>query len=313
MDHDDRVEFYKHAHAFADRHNQDMCGFDMLQKRIGTESKYGEIYQANLNNKTIEAAVKLMPINHKHRREIKYYEELNKLVTKNINPHFPIVFFSKTCKQCPFKNRAVEDCYVVMKEFADGDLKSWLKHIHSIDEHLSEICQLMIIIIGLAQKKIIHYDLHWGNLLYHKTPKQNLNKYMYYIIQGHDVYIKMKGYHWIIWDFGLSKNYSSKEPKKNTFTIDLYNISGVAQWSKEDEYTDIIKPVPPKIADLYEMIGDATHDARYNSSETEIDFFMFKFKQNVDAINKNILLIDPKIPPPPSNIINPSKPYTITD
>lgn len=315
MDQNKRILFFQNANEFADRHSTNVCGFDMLKKRLGTESKYGEVFQADLKYRTspVHAAVKLMPINMQNLHEIEYYVDFNKLVISNINPHFPLVFFSKTCKQCPFRARNVADCYVIMKEFANGDLKTWLKSYHSVQEHLSYLAQIAIVIIGLTQKRVIHNDLHWGNMLFHKTPKNNMDRYMYYTVDGHQVYIKMKGYHWVVWDFGLSKKYSSSRPTKNAFSIDLHRICGVVDWVNDRESSH--KPLPSSIIELYDAIDDTTEAARNTTTpsdgvQTAIYFLLYTLKPYMDYIDNTILIIDPTTPP--EHVINPDQPYNVT-
>lgn len=316
MDHTDRMKFFTNAYNFAKRHGAEMCSFDMLGKRIGPKSKYGEVYEASLQTSNpIAAAVKLMPINHRNEREIQYYSEFNNLVTLHINPHFPIVFFSKTCKQCPFTSKDTSDCYVVMKEYANGDLKTWMKRNHTIADHLSFIAQLAIIIIGLAQQKVIHNDLHWGNLLFHKTPKKNMNKYMYYIVDGHEIYIKMTGFHWVVWDFGLSKDYSSSNPTKTAFTVDLHRITGIVDWIQDKNKSDSVglKPLPPQIFGILDYIGGLTYNAAIDTevARTEINFLISNLKTVMDFIDPTVLLIDPVNVPPNNHVINPTTPYMV--
>lgn len=307
MDHAVRMKFYDQAQNFAKQHSVNMCGFQkgfVIKRRIGSESKFGEVYLASSSptssNKVIDAAMKLMPVNLANREEINYYKLFNAFAINHINPHFPLIFYSITCSQCPFQAMKHDNCYVILKEYSDGDLKQWTKSTHSIQEHISFWAQLCIIGTGLEREHVIHKDLHWGNLLYHKVPKKNAYKYMYYTFADHHIYIKFIKDHWILWDMGKSiRNNGSV----TSLTTDIPRITNVPKWAAK-RYNSF----PQVIEGLCDAIGDFTENTSLSTTYWDLLVFVEHY---VKPIDNTILIIDPEHPPSNNKIINPNEPYIL--
>lgn len=96
---------------------------------------------------------------------------------------------------------------LLLMEYADGDLKSFLKKIKYSDEILySMIFQILMGILVLQQiLKIFHNDLARGNIFYKKIPT-NKYKYFLYSINGQEYILPNCGYLFMIGDFGHSNN-----------------------------------------------------------------------------------------------------------
>ena len=330
MDLDKRLQFYSRGVQFVRDHDADICGFGPgthpssptasthhyssspfnVMTRLGDSGKYGEVYLAKsvYKGKRLEAAMKLMPITYKNKAEVGYYKHFNEYIKSGKNPHYPLVFHSRTCTMCPFHDRPSDACYLVLKEVADGDLKGWLKRKHSNAAYISLWAQLCISGFGLEQTNMIHNDLHWGNVLFHKVNRGNKGKYMYYNIGKFNIYVKFTSEHWVLWDFGLSV--SDNPPYDTSLVEDMDRISGMAHWAEKRHSKDPKKypKPPPMFTDLCKNIQEYLQYLPHNA--TYIDF-LIELERMFEPIDKSILLIDPAKPPSSHRIINPTKPYTI--
>lgn len=305
MDPERRLQFFEYSKHVAQTHDRHMCGFEKgfkIIKRIGSESKFGEVYltEADYEGQHIEAAMKMLPVKSKNKAELDFYKTFNNYVTSYVNPHYPLVFFTKTCTNCPFERFDKKECYIAFKELADGDLKMWIQKKHSKAEFASLWAQICIMGMGLEKAHIIHKDLHWGNMLFHETPKENKNKYYHYIIGGQNVYVKMVGYHWVVWDFG--KTIDEQLPYNTSLIHDMYKIGHMARWLLKAE-PRTIKP-PKFLIDLCENIINFCTDAQYQPSRVTYADLMDLLHTKLKTIAPTILLINPKTPPKKALIIN---------
>lgn len=331
MDNTSRLDFFNMAKRFANQHSNNVCAFHSengefkIEKRIGSESKFGEVYLVsskhkvkNKNNdkgKSLQAAVKLMPVNYKNERELYYYNLFNDYVTGMKNPHYPLVFYSRTCTQCPFENsvfvrgsrpshRSI-GCYVAFKELADGDLKQWLKTKHTIESYLSLVSQTVLAGFAIEKEGLIHGDMHWGNMLHHSVPSKNKGKYIFYLIKDFKVYIKIVNEHWVLWDFGKMK--TTTDPYRTSFNIDMDRISHIAKWIRENrELSKDFPALPKAIERLYDNFNTYVR-SRPIGDYTSLLLFMHEYMK---AINPTILLVNPLKPPPTKSLIN-TTPYTL--
>lgn len=315
MNPNDRIDFFTYAEKVANAHKKKTCGFKegfKIVQRIGSSSKFGEVYltEANHNGRKLDAAMKLMPINHRNHDELEYYKKFNKYVLSYTNPHFPLVFFSKTCHHCPFHDLDPGSCYVAFKELADGDLKMWLKKKHTNKSFLSFWAQTCIAGMGLEREKLVHKDLHWGNILFHKIPETNKNKYLHYTYNDHNIYVKAIDEQWVLWDFGKT---IPEEPYKRSLSVDMYRIGHIGKWSKEHQRrkTDKMAPMPAKIYDLCSKILKFSDESTYITRHTYFDLLLL-LQAEFKSIDATVLLIDPPKPPNEHDIINKNKPFNLT-
>ena len=89
-----------------------------------------------------------------------------------------------------------------------------------------------------------HHDMHWGNVLVHKTSKGG---YAVYTIDNNTYYIPILGYEFVIWDFGYGRipekielsslneaNYY-KDPLQNPRLIcDYARITEAINWTQTE-------------------------------------------------------------------------------
>ena len=61
---------------------------------------------------------------------------------------------------------------------------------------------------SLERMRIVHNDLHLGNILYHEeeSEKENKGRWLWYRDGKDDIYVKHTGTLWVLWDFGLMIN-----------------------------------------------------------------------------------------------------------
>jgi hypothetical protein len=83
---------------------------------------------------------------------------------------------------------------------------------------------------SLERKGIVHNDLHFGNILYHEEgpERDNDGKWLWYRIGKDDIYVKHRGFLWVLWDFGMMVEAGEKESRNgepfdvdNTFIDDI--------------------------------------------------------------------------------------------
>jgi hypothetical protein len=238
-------------------------------------------------------AIKIMPINTKNKNEIKYYNIFNTYVLTNKNPHFPMVFFHRTCNDCPFQNLVPQKCYVVMNELAQGDLKMWLRKKHTVASFLSLWAQIAIAGHGLETEGLVHHDLHWGNILHHTVPKHNVHKYLHYKINDHDIYVKVQKEHWVLWDFGKMK--PAVYPYETSLLTDISRISHFGKWAKDRGFAVIDSKV--------QHINNSISDVISSQILTTYFDFLCYLRDQFESIDKTVLLIDPIKPPLASQLI----------
>jgi predicted unusual protein kinase regulating ubiquinone biosynthesis (AarF/ABC1/UbiB family) len=173
-----------------------------------------------------------------------------------------------------------------MNELAQGDLKMWLGKKHTNASFLSLWAQIAIAGNGLEKEGFVHHDLHWGNLLYHNVPKDNVYKYLHYKMDGHDVYVKIQKEHWVLWDFG--KMQQAILPYETSLRIDVTRISHFAKWAKNKKKFPMIDE---KIQRLCNNISNAAHTLK-----TYFDFLLY-LEHQFKTIDDTVLIIDPLEPP----------------
>lgn len=294
-----RIEQHMNRTSFANKHKNDICAFNDLgfkvERKIGTRSKFGEVFvvSADVDDGKTTAAMKLMPKNPKNTNEVRLYRLFNGYVENYKNPHFPLVFYDRLCNQCPYQQQPRAECYVVLNELADGDFKMWLRRRRETPEFMSFWSQMAIACMGLEQEGLIHGDLHWGNLLYHKVHPDNIGKYTHYVLKGNDVYVKNTGQHWVLWDFGKTKN--AIPGRCTSVNVDMRRISHSLKWTK-NQYN---WSVPKKVSSMYRHIQD-----RLRRTHSYMNFLKTLQSIYAQLEEKDILLINPATPPEPSNIIN---------
>lgn len=188
----------------------------ILEKPIGTKSKYGAVYMGRANTQnpqnSIETAIKVMPINEKNKLELDILKKCTKFFVNKKTSHFPIIYNSFQCNNSN-DNKLLPsiinktDYYIYLNELASGDLKMFMKQGQNSKNYrllINTLIQVFISILTFHKKiKYCHNDSHYGNFLYHKIKPGG---YIKYKIDGKYYYLENMGYLWVIWDFGLSDN-----------------------------------------------------------------------------------------------------------
>ena len=213
------------------------------------------------------------------------------------------MYDSVPCSNCPFQQSMLRTYkngrgLVVFNELANGDLKSWLFNSkYNYTQFASMWCQIILAGFGIEEQKIVHHDLHWGNLLYHNVPS-SISKYTHYQIKSDDIYVLNTGQHWVLWDFGEIQTQMSYSKSVN---VDMFRISHVSRWSSDEGHY---------MGKNEEIICQAVR--RFSSvAKDYYDLLKHIFLiLNIIDKNQNILLINPKIKPMSSEIIN-KNPYIL--
>ena len=200
-----------------------------LMKQIGTESKYGVIYMSKGTNEgeLYRFAVKIMKNTPSNIKEIILLELVTKIVLKNLNPHFPIMYKNYKCDKkesnVGFPKVTMASNYLLnLNEIATGDLKMFT---HSTINHKeiytsNALSQVLMAILSFHSIGFYHNDCHHGNFLYHRI---NPGGYFKYSLFNEEVYIENVGYLWVIWDFGFATDI--KTDPSNKFTTNYHYLN----------------------------------------------------------------------------------------
>lgn len=182
-----------------------------LVKKIGTESKYGVIYNSKGTNEgeLFKFAAKIMKIIPENEKEIELLDKFTKIVKNNKNPHFPIMYKKFECLDYVYNDKLPQlinfaKYFIVLNELANGDLNMFMKTSHAREAKYTNnaLAQVFLAILSLHSNGYYHKDSHYGNFLFHRiTP----GGYIKYNIFGKTIYLENVGYLWVIWDFGLCK------------------------------------------------------------------------------------------------------------
>ena len=252
--------------ALNDKNNEPIVIFD---KRIGSESAYGVAYMnmgkrfANL----LKFSCKLMSVTRDNTMETKILKEMSKLVINGITPNLPLTYNILKCNTkckiqlCPQVTHS--KYYVVMSELANCDIQNWFKEVHTINEYMSVILQLLISVQTFHNMGYIHNDTHLGNFLIHKIKPGGFWHYVHKTsTRTVDIYIPNTGYLLVIWDPGLANKktniYNDTVHIKNDMTrpLRLINRLGISE-----KYIELgLKPVPDSIQAINTILVDTINN-----------------------------------------------------
>ena len=186
----------------------------LLNKKIGSESKYGAVYSVvyGIKPKIYNVAVKLLCVNESNTKELAILAKITKIILAKKTIHFPIMYFDNTITKTNDMNfsllpKAISNCdsfYINFNEMFSGDLKMLMSSKKQTTTFMKNaITQIFFSISNFSYYSgFIHKDAHWGNFLYHKIKPGG---YFYYKVDGIDVYLKNIGFIWVIWDYGFAK------------------------------------------------------------------------------------------------------------
>jgi superfamily II DNA or RNA helicase len=192
----------------------------VIEKQIGSPSKYGTIYLSHFFKSYGKFAVKIVKKSKDNIKEFNILKQLSNLTSLNKSPHFPITYGLTNCPKLDTDKERNKDRMATFNELADGDLRTIIKNpdFHSNDNIVKNtIQQIFFSILSFHNyTKKIHKDSHWGNFLFHKI---KAGGYFHYNIFGVDIYIENLGFLWVIWDFSSATNI-----KPNTISNDYYKL-----------------------------------------------------------------------------------------
>jgi hypothetical protein len=257
-----------------------------LVKRIGTSSKYGYIYIANIKNEIGKRpiAAKLMIQNNRNILESELNSKITELIiNKKISKHFILTY--KVIKCNILSNKKLPDIInnrkyiILLNELARGDLKHLCKQkefLKNDDMLYNVFAQIMLSILTFHNFGYVHRDCHWGNFLYHYN--NNLTGYYHYNINGKNYYLKTGKYSMYIYDFGLCTTINR---------VDNYDIY--------DDYRRIIGPFVNQNISKDSWLADINMPMNLPSNEFSIFIRDFKYKlRNIYKDNRYISIQNTK-------------------
>jgi hypothetical protein len=208
----------------------------ILNKRIGSDSAYGNIFLCNIQDKTNEIyqyASKLVVKNSRTEKELEILNKLSQAVIKDKCPHFPMIFAHLQCdipssaQKDPSKYPEVviknkdKSFLLILTELANGDLKGFME-MNDKSLYLNALTQIYLSIMFFYNETgCFHGDTYWGNFLFHKI---NDGGYFHYKLFGIDYYLENLGYLWIIWDFDYAISFEKSIDKNLRITGDFDDI-----------------------------------------------------------------------------------------
>jgi hypothetical protein len=257
-----------------------------LVKRIGTSSKYGYIYIANIKNEIGKRpiAAKLMIQNNRNILESELNSKITELIiNKKLSKHFILTY--KVIKCNILSNKKLPDIInnrkyiILLNELARGDLKHLCKQkdfLNNDDMLYNVFVQIMLSILTFHNFGYVHRDCHWGNFLYHYN--NNLTGYYHYNINGKNYYLKTGKYSMYIYDFGLCTTINR---------VDNYDIY--------DDYRRIMGPFVNQNISKDSWLADVNMPMNLPSNEFSIFIRDFKYKlRNIYKDNRYISIQNTK-------------------
>jgi hypothetical protein len=257
-----------------------------LVKRIGTSSKYGYIYIANIKNEIGKRpiAAKLMIQNNRNILESELNSKITELIiNKKLSKHFILTY--KVIKCNILSNKKLPDIInnrkyiILLNELARGDLKHLCKQkefLKNDDMLYNVFVQIMLSILTFHNLGYVHRDCHWGNFLYHYN--NNLTGYYHYNINGKNYYLKTGKYSMYIYDFGLCTTINR---------VDNYDIY--------DDYRRIMGPFVNQNISKDSWLADINMPMNLPSNEFSIFIRDFKYKlRNIYKDNRYISIQNTK-------------------
>lgn len=195
--------------------------------------------------------------------EITILKLLNDLLLINATPHIPLYFGDFKCKI------GYKDYRYLMVEKADGAMMELIKELRTelhrdmVDQYLRVIFFQIFYTLRIIQKRynyFKHNDLHPGNVLYYKIPKEE-GSYFRYTVDGNVYTVPNIGYRVALWDF----DFSSINGVVENIKTDQYSREGFSMTSEPNHYTDIFK-----ILNLTELI--MRKNPEYGLPEETVEF-----------------------------------------
>lgn len=276
-------------------------------KKIGSSSKYGDVYKVVLptKNKKHELSIKLVPLTYKDRihmydtrfpvwRELKSLKLLSHLVKKQICPNLPLMYEFYVCNYCEYKNEQLTNlkskmCLLILNELSDTDLRNWIIEKSNvkipeqvrIDEWYNCYFQILASIYTIQKYyQLAHRDLHWGNILINYCSSEG---YWIYIIENIHYYIPNIGFIVKLWDFG--KSLSITHFRHNIEDVKVIESENIDETSTK---TSLYGSDVHKISNIYKWITSTTSIKNKNVLPEKIIGLLKEFQKNENNVLKLI-------------------------
>ena len=152
----------------------------IFEKRIGTDSLYGEVYKVYTKNSRRAPpkyfASKVMPVNPDNTNEIIIMKKVSEFAYFDGFINFPLIYTHLRCdkkcstSRCPKIVHRVDNYYTIYTELANcGDLQSFLKTTRTSKILESIILQIFYTVYTFHLRTgCVHGDMHLGNILIHE-------------------------------------------------------------------------------------------------------------------------------------------------
>lgn len=178
----------------------------------------------------------------------KYYKLVSDIVLNNRCPHFPILYgiFDK----------------LILTEFTDGNLTTFLKHMDKTDNiYLNTLTQMIIsLIFFYKETNSFHNNSFLDNFTYHKIKKGG---YFHYKIGGKDYYLENVGYLWLLNNYDRCIDFNKSKEKKIRLNLDFEKI---IYYFLPSNYNGIIKEMNYKLnRQSFNKIMKLLHIIIYNN------------------------------------------------
>ena len=263
--------------------------------------------------------IKVVPLSYKDRenmynsrypvwRELKILQIVSKLSKKRVSPNLPLIYNYYICNSCNYINphlRNVTDkiCLLVLSEYNKYDFRTWLINLSKKANSVSELENIwyniifqIVSVLYLLYKlyRLVHLDLHWGNLLVQTHSKGG---YWTYRINGINYYVPNLGFTIKLWDFGKSRSkhiFNQDSSININDTVDIIRFSNIYNWI--NKYDKIINKsvIPNSIIELFQLFKKDENLSLNKLIYTYMRRFMHnKIGQNLNEVDKkNIQKVD---------------------
>jgi hypothetical protein len=273
----------------------------LLDKQIGSDSKYGAVYSVKYGKKPklYIVAAKLLCVNESNNRELMILKKLTNLVLKGKTIHLPIMYFNiKIEKTEKIKNELLPDVikycnnfHICFNEMFAGDLKMMMnskkQNLNFIKNTITQI--FLSISTFTTYSKYMHKDAHWGNFLYHNVQKGG---YFYYKVNNIDIYLENIGFIWVIWDYGFAKKIKNKKIHRDYLRIiHAFFSKSKGGWIPFYIKTDI--KADNFALNIYKELKNVSYVAELNK-KMEVHKILFKLCPELLVKPKDNLIINEK-------------------
>jgi serine/threonine protein kinase len=282
-----------------------VCSSDLpvhiiIEKQIGSVSKYGVVYLAHFYKSYGKFAVKIAASSKDNIKEYKILKQLSNYASLNKNPHFPITYGLTNCPKIEggVKERK-KNQLATFNELADGDVKMIVYNPdfhNNFDLIKNAIQQIYISILSFhLYTGKIHKDAHWGNFLFHKI---KAGGYFHYNIYGVDIYLKNLGYLWVIWDFGMAEKQTYDNSYRDYDRVIYAFVNNTPKtrygWIETKDFV-----YPNELVTLVESVFDSIRTLDKEKSLW------------TDKLLKSLLFSNELSKPPNNEILNLGNPYIL--